>query len=300
MLPRLLLAVVLTLGLSTWGYAQMSQQQLRRQTQRNQQQQQQQMNVQPTETDVKGTIESVMRGGIIVLDATSQRRKVFVPATATIEVTGTATADYLQAGQIIELTAEVDDHGAIREKVGEFSIVTLSADKQMGVFPPEAADAGSKLPEGFGGDETGGKPAKAAKAAKPAKHAGGKTGKAPGKGAIAAGNYRIVAKLKVLPGGKYALQTGRGAPLALELTEEPTIKVQSSDYMAAAQGDKISIKGLMMPNRADVVQATEVKIDVAKPLVGTKKKSVAAKSEKHPAKHPKKNDEGLPEQPADK
>ena len=73
-----------------------------------------------------------------------------------------------------------------------------------------------------------------------------------------------------------------------------------ADYMMANQGDKVSVKGLKVPNRPGLMQALEVKIVLAEPLVGGKKKGAAVKSEtKHPAKHAK-ADAGLPEPAADK
>ena len=101
-------------------------------------------------------------------------------------------------------------------------------------------------------------------------------------------------------GGKLKVQAGR-ATLPLELTEQPTVAVDSGDYTVATKGDKITIKGVMMPTRAGpMTQAKEVKIEMAEPLVGGKKKGPAAKSDaKRPAKHPKK-DEGLPEPAAEK
>ena len=102
--------------------------------------------------------------------------------------------------------------------------------------------------------------------------------------------------MKVERGGKLKVQTPQGA-VSLELTEQPTVAVDSSDYTIATKGDKISIKGVMMPTRSGpVTQAKEVKIELAEPLVGGKKKGPAAK---HPAK-PAKKDEGLPEPAADK
>jgi len=137
--------------------------------------------------------------------------------------------------------------------------------------------------------------AKPAKPAKPPKHA------AKGVAAAApAGSYRIVGRLMVERGGKLKVHTPHGV-VSLELTEQPTVSVDSADVTMAAKGDKISVRGLVMPTRTGpMVQAKEVKIELAEPLAGGKKKGPAAKSAaKHPAKSAKK-DEGLPEPAADK
>ena len=101
--------------------------------------------------------------------------------------------------------------------------------------------------------------------------------------------------------GKTSLHVGR-TTIPLEISDQATITVESADYSRAAKGDKISVKGVVMPSKAGpVVQATEVKIELSEPLVGVKKKSSAVKSEaKHPAKPKQDADEGLPEPAAEK
>ena len=83
--------------------------------------------------------------------------------------------------------------------------------------------------------------------------------------------------------------------MQFELTDEPSIGVDTIDYTLASKGDKVTIKGKMMAGRAGLAQADEVKIELAEPLTGMKKKNLTlVKPEpKHPAKSPKK-DEGLP------
>jgi hypothetical protein len=285
MLPRLVVATVLLVGLSTSLHAQNINP---RHLQPNRQQQQQQLNRQQQQAavqlpEIQGTVEGVTRGRIAVLASDNQPWHVAVPANAKVQVTGGATADYLQPGLLVEFKAEIDDRGAIKEKVGELTIVTLSPDRQPGLFPAEAAGE----PGGFAeGAERGGKSGKPAK----------RTKTAAGKGAVAAGAYRIVGKLTAGRGGKLSVQAGRGT-LALELTEQPTVSIDVNDYTIASKGDKITVKGIGRPGMA---QATEVKIELAEPLSGAKKKGSSAKSEpKRSPKRPKK-DEGLPEPPADK
>ncbi len=254
--------------------------------------------MQPAE--IEGVIERAMQGGLLVLDDKNRQPwRVAIPQNAKVTVTGTAGADYLQADVCVEFEADVDDRGALKEKVDKLTIVSFSPQKQPGLFPPGSEDEGSGFDDAAGAD------------AKPAKHgaakggaAKGAAGKSAGKGkggAIPAGSYRIVGSLKTARGGKFSVNTGRGL-LPLELTSEPTITVKCSNYLLASKGDKASIKGMSMPNQAGLAQATEVKIELAEPLAGVKKKGAPAKGEpKRPAKRPKKEkEEGLPEPAAEK
>ena len=138
MFARLLLATALVIGLS----ASLQAQYLRHSAQPGRQ------TVVPTQpAEIEGTVEGVTRGGIAVVDANNHSWRVAVPPTAKVQVTGSATADCLQAGQIVELKADIDDRGAMKEKVGELKIVSLSAEKQLGLFPPDS--------DGKAGEEKG-------------------------------------------------------------------------------------------------------------------------------------------------
>ncbi len=289
---RILLAVLLLIALSAPLQAQ--------NTRRAQQGWQPAMAQQPT--DIEGAVEGLMGGRIImVLDKNNQSWQLAIPMAAKVQVTGGATADYLRKGMIVEFKAEIDDQRAIKEKVEELKVVTLSPGTKMGLFPPEskAGEDQGGFAAGTDAAGTGGKPAKrtAATAGKGAAKAGG----------IAAGTYRVVGRLIVGRGGKFSAITPRGK-FPFELSDKVAIGVEFSDYTVAAKGDKISAKVIKIPPRSGSAQpqavtsamATEVKIELAEPLVGAKKKGSAAKSEaKHPAKHPKK-EEGLPEPAAEK
>ena len=103
----------------------------------------------------------------MVVDGNNQSWRVAVPPMAKVQVTGSATADYLQSGQIVELKADIDDRGAMKEKVGELKLVSLSAEKQMGLFPPDSEGKAGEEKGGFwaagAAAERGGKPGKPAK-----------------------------------------------------------------------------------------------------------------------------------------
>jgi hypothetical protein len=236
----------------------------------NAQQQQQHANMQPTE--IQGTLQGVMHGRIAVLDSNNQNWQVAIPANAKIEVTGTLSADSLQAGTVVEFKAEIDDHGALKEKVGELSIVSLSADKQLGV----TSDTDLGGDQGGFGDAGDKKKTKTAKR----KPAAGKK--------LTAGSYRIIGKLTVGHGGKLAVLAGK-TQLALQLADDAKISIESSDYSLASKGDQVTVKGLMLPNRPGMAQATDVKIELSGQAATSPAKKKPAKGEaKKPAKKPAK------------
>ena len=290
MLSRLVFAAAIAVGLSVPLYAQNVNSNLRRLQQQGRQQQQQQQQQQKFNqpTEIQGTLEGAMQGRLVVLAADNRPWQVGIPANAKEQVTGTASPECLQNGLLVELKAKIDDRGAIEDKVGELSIVSLSQERRVGLFPSEE---NAEQP-GFG-DEVGDKPAKSAKAAK-------RTKGSAGKNAIHAGTYRIVGKLSVGHNGKLAVLAGR-SPLSFELAEQPTITIDTSNYSIASKGDKITVKGLVGPNNRGVLmaQATEVKIELAEPLTGPQKKTASKSSSKRSSKHAKAN-EGLPEPSDDK
>jgi hypothetical protein len=286
MFSRLMLATGLVIGLSASLEAQ----------QFNPRQLQQHGGRQPgmagVPANIEGTVQGVAPGCIVVMDGNNQAWRVMVPRMAKVQVTGSATADFVQPGLFVEFKADIDERGTPKEKVGELTIVSLSPERFPGLFPADSDAKGGEEKGGFGVGEAAERGAKGGgKAAK-------RAGKGAAAGAVAAGSYRIVGKLMSGRGGKLAVNTGRGT-IPLELTEQPTVAVDFADYTVVSKGDKISVKGMAPPGRVGMAQATEVKIELSEPLAGgVKKKGSAAKAEaKKPSKRAKKT-EGLPE-PAD-
>jgi hypothetical protein len=263
----------------------LNQQQLQQMQQRKQLQQIQQYQM----MEIQGVLENMARGRLVVIDDKNQTWQIAVPTTAQLHILGTANADCLRNGMLIEFTAEIDDHGALKEKIGELTVISPSPDKQMGLFPADAADEKKEDPAVEPNDN------RAKKSVKSAKHPGGKTA---GAGAVPAGSYRIVGRLVAGRNGKLSIHVGRGT-MPLELTEQPTVNLDISDFSGVSKGDKIKVKGVMMTARPGMAQATEVTIELSQPLTGTTRKMPAAKSD---AKHPSKRSEketGLPEPAAD-
>ena len=243
------------------------------------------VNVQPVE--IKGTIQGIVRNGIVVVDGNNQTWRIAILLSATpvlpatkVQVTGAVTADSLRSGLIVEFVAETDGRSAIQDKVGELTVTSLGPQKQMGLFPPSDLGAGDQ-PGGFGGDANGGAADKRA-------------ARARGKAAAGAGKYRIVGRLIVGRGGALSVQPGHGA-LPFALNDDPSIKVNMTDFSAVKQGYEVSVKGMMVPNRPGTALAREVKVTLPEPPGGAKKKPAAKPDDKQPPETPKKDkDAGLP------
>ena len=244
-------------------------------------------------TEIEGVIESVMRGGMIVTDkADTFPWRIVVAPNAQVLVTGTATVDYLRPGQWVEFDVELDDQGAIKDKVEELTIITRSTEKPIGVFPAGAAtddgqgEFGANQGDDFGGmgwGENETPPAKKARASR----------KNSVKGPLTAGAYHIVGQLAGGRGGKFSVRAGR-KPLPFDLAEQATIKIAMNDASVVARGDKVSIRGMKAPGQTRAALAGEVTIELAEPLVGKKKRVLAKPEPRRGAKQPA----GLPE-PAD-
>ena len=252
------------------------------------------MQPQTEPANIEGTVEGVMPGRIRLLDGTNQPWLVAVPNNAKVHVTGTAKADFLRPGVFVEFKGEIDNRGTVKEKVAELTIVTPTQDKPMGIFPGDAKPGEDQ--GGFGAGMGG--PAGGPGGGKAGGKAGGKRGGLVG-GMPDGGVCRVVGRVANYKGNKLGINAGRGI-VQIELADEPAINVESADYTLARKGDKISIKGMMMRGSAGLAQANEVKIELAEPLSGVKKKPTPTKPEpKRPPKRPKK-DEGLPEPAAEK
>jgi hypothetical protein len=224
--------------------------------------------VQGQPVEIRGTIQGVMRGGILVLDSNTQTawKIAILPATK-IQVTGTTTTDSLRSGQLLELTAMIDAKGAISDKVDEVTITSITPQRQIGLYPAGEGDAGADNQAAAGDAPKG----KGGKATKPDKRKGAGHGKAAG--AVAAGKYRIVGKL-VVNRGAYSIQAGR-TTLPFQLADDATIKVDLADLSAVKQGNEVAVAGMMMPNRPGLAQAHQVKVTLPE---------VAVEGNKRPAK----------------
>ena len=106
--------------------------------------------IQPVE--ITGTVEAAAMNRLQVLDDSQQTWMVAVPPKAKVQVTGMAKKDFLRPGVFVELKAEVDNRGTIKEKVAELTIVMPTQDKPVGVFPADAAAGDAKAGDAKAGN----------------------------------------------------------------------------------------------------------------------------------------------------
>jgi hypothetical protein len=281
---RFFLAVGLVISLPALLQAQLSRSQLQRQ-------QQEAAMRQPVE--LQGVIQGVAKGGLVVASNGQRWRVALFPVTK-VHVTGTTTADRLRAGLIVELTADVDDRGAIREKVAALTITSLSPDKQIGFFPAgDAKDDG--VVDGFGPDEK----AKGKDAAKPTtkgKRPPRTTAKA-GPRTHPAGAYRIVGRLAIARNGSFSIQADRST-LSFDLASDAKIDIDTADPSIAGLGNEVTVRGFRTPNQPDTLRAAEVRIKLPEPQA-TDQPEPARHEPRKPAKRPPKKakDKGDDEPP---
>jgi hypothetical protein len=208
--------------------------------------------MQSTPLELVGTIEAIGPGRVQIADDKGNKQLVFLSKQTIIKTTGEATPEFLRPGICVEFKAEVDGKGNIPGKVEELSVVTPSKDKPAGFFPEGSGEAGQLS-----------------------------SGK---KGAAAAPMLsNVLGMIKSVKTGKYQLQAGRST-LLFELSENPKIAIETADGAFAQKGDKIEVKGIVLLNMPNQVQAQSVTITLSQPL-GEKKKGESGKSDlKRPAK----------------
>ncbi len=234
---------------------------------------------------MQGTLEGAVKGAVVLLDDKNQRWQVAFAPGATIHVTGTATPEFLHSGLVVEFQAEIDNHGVAQAKVEELKVTSSGKDKTLGLFP--AGKAGDEAGDfGGQGSELGGN---AGAAAKHPKHAAG----------------RRQSPRRQLPHRRHPDGRPHRQTLGPRRPHQRPVQIgrRAEDFhrhgrlqpcpqrgQGLDQGD-----GAAEPaGRALVALASEVKVELAEPLTGPKKKKPEAKP-----RHPK-PDEGLPEPAGDK
>jgi len=219
----------------------------------------------PQSIDLEGTLVGVSRGTLMLVDGNNHTWRVVVPTEASVRVTGETSVDALQTGTVVEFQAQIDQRGAIDGKIDAMSVVSLSGERQAGLFPVESADEK-------------------------------KTDKPARRGATPPGEYRVVGPLVVGRNGKFSVRVAGRGLMAFAGADQAAVKIDSSDYSLASRGDKVSVKGVgMLRGQAGMAQAASVNIELCLPLGGADKKTTSHKSPKQPAKRA--GDKGLPEPP---
>jgi preprotein translocase subunit YajC len=208
--------------------------------QRQQQLQQQQLQQAMTTVDISGTIEAIAAGRIQILADSNENWMIALSPKTKVQVTGEASADILRPGMFVQLKAEVDKRGVAADKIEELTIITPSQQKAPGVFHQPGGEGVN--PDGF-----------------PA----GKT--------AASGSSTVRGKIASYKKNKLQIQIDKGMVLC-ELSENPKISLDLTDYSMARQGDKIKAQCLKIAGATGPVQAMQVKIELAGPLGEKKKK----------------------------
>ncbi|MGD0519541.1 MAG: hypothetical protein ABSA26_18560 [Thermoguttaceae bacterium] len=204
--------------------------------QRQQQLQQQQQAM--TMLDVSGTIEALAAGRIQMRTNSNEQWMIVLNQQTKVQVTGEVGADFLRPGLFVQLKADVDKRGVAADKIEQLTIVTPSQEKTSGNFS-HPAGPGQK-PDGFEG--------------------GGASGFSTVQG-------RIISFKK----NKLQLKIDKGTVLC-ELSDNPKIHIDLADYSMARKGDRIKVQGMKTTGANGMIQAAQVKIELAEQLGEKKKK----------------------------
>jgi hypothetical protein len=236
--------------------------------------------------DIDGAVEGMMPGRMQVRTNTNQSMPVMFQPMTEVHLSGTATAEFLRVGLCVEFTAEIAKTGVAKDKISQLTIFTPTPQKATGLFPEGAggtpgdvepfAPAGGGKPgadvgpgTGKPGRKTHGKPAPGGDFAPGA--AGSAAGhKGPAAGVQLPATCVVRGQIKACHGNSLTVQTGKLLVKA-ELADNPDIKVDVADYSMASKGDKVTVRGRVMPGK-NFIQAESVKIEAAQPLGGGKKR----------------------------
>jgi hypothetical protein len=231
-----------------------------------------------------------------------------------VSVTGTAEQDYLKSGVTVEFQAEIDKAHTVKEKILRLCVVTATTDHPVGLFPPDFSIPDKKDKKGGKGDSADndkpkpggpdpgiadapakGRKSRAKKDADPfaADPLAGKQGKAQSSAPQFPGTFTVRGTIKSCKDGKITVAAGRSATIKAELASDVTIDVNMSDARVAQRDDKVKVSGVCNPANPNMVMAETIKIELANPLSGAKKRATRPeRPTKTPAAHPPKAKKG--------
>jgi hypothetical protein len=253
---------------------------------RNQAMQQQQLlqRLQPVKT--LGTLVAATADRLQLSNNQNQTIFVAIGPDTQVSVTGTAEQDYLKSGVTVEFLAEVAKGGTVKEKIDHLVIVSPTDDRPVGLFSPQSLEKkeekGAKAEEenvnALARDPAIGDPA-AAKGRKTGKNEGDLFGGAPAtKPAKSSaspqlpGTFTVRGTIKLNKSGALTLAAGRGPTIKAELADGVTIDVDMADVRIAQADDKVTVNGYARQAQPNVVLAESIKIELANPLTGVKKR----------------------------
>ncbi len=212
---------------------------------------------------LEGTITSVTANQIVMTTKNDSKTwTVYSEPETMARVTGQAKADFLKPGLIVKFEAELDGQNGAKDKISELSILTLSKENPLGVFPP------GSTPHGAAGSASGGKPSS-------------KPSESHGFGATAESTFgasqmsKVVGQITAVHDEKLTVHAGTKTVRG-EFAADPqihvTLHVALSDPKFISAGDRISVHGTKVQGKPGICEADDVKITLAKPLTGPKKK----------------------------
>ncbi len=212
---------------------------------------------------ISGAVEAVGPGRIALKTPANETWTLVVPPDADIEVTGTAQPDLLQRGAFVRLLATVNRRGQVRDPVHQLTLseVANRPGRRRGAFrrgqyePPAPGERKH--------DPAVGMPMLAPENPIPE---GAEEVMLELRGRVR--NYRGNFLSLEVP---HPLFKG---PLRVELTELPTIALETSDYSGARPGDHVSAKGPQIGPNA--IRAKEVSIELSAPVGDPRKRPAPA------------------------
>jgi hypothetical protein len=248
------------------------------------------MPVARTPVSATGTVQQVMPPNprnpwhIMVETNTNQTWYFQVSKETKVHVTGEAKPEVLSPGMFVQFTASVNQRGAIEGKVNDLLIFTPSPERMPGAFPAGmgGAASGGEGPGGFGPGRAPGINPGAVPQAVPGVGPGFGPGAGPGAGAAAeTALLDLGGRISRIRGNTLTVYVPNLSPkLEVELTEQPTVRVDVPDYLCAQQGDKIEVRGIIVQQGLDqqgkpmgLARAREVAIELSQPLGPPEKKT---------------------------
>lgn len=209
-----------------------------------------------------GTVEAVAPGWLQVTSGNGDAWRLQVLPSAKVKLFGTATPEFLAAGQFISFTAPVDkSHGRVTEPISKLTIFTPDETHLLGAFP---AGAGESAPGGGG------------ELAAPAEKTQPEAKQEVAQEAAAAEPFQISGRLSSVKNGKLTIvapNTYFKGTLKAELADEPEISLDLAGaalFGLAKKGDQVEVSGGQLAPQ--VAQVTEMAITLVEPLAPKEKK----------------------------
>jgi hypothetical protein len=294
MFERIVLSVLAIFAIATQAEAQnpaamslLRKQELQQQQQQQQHQNQQQFNqqqMQPQSVTVTGTLQQISNNLLVVEDDKQQIWQIHDTKDTKVQLTGTAELDFLSTLKKelpVEFEAKLDVQGKGDEEVKSLTVISLTHDKKPGVFSNQASNA---------------KPSKS----------------------IQPGHNTVIGYVKTYRDNVLTVRAGTYT-VQVTLADSAQIKINLANLSLAAEGDKITVRGLTTPtqnqmqpqrmpnqhqnqnqnqnqnqqNVPKIVQAQDVKVEISETLTSGKKRASSKAAAK--PKSSKKDDDSSDE-----